>query len=213
MPSHDCQELFSQPSHERLTSARRACKLYRTSFIIIGDNLTSPRRAHGAHEAGKGSSHRGARGTARHLQAARAGASDGSRGPLSGAAARGEGLSQRGQDVPAGRPRSLLARARGAAALIRRAASRAIALDISKEGGDETVLAARSGKGLTCRILGPNSRLAPLELAAIYGLTVGTLANWRAARPRRGPRFVRIGAAIRYRWKDVQKWEARRVSR
>ncbi len=61
------------------------------------------------------------------------------------------------------------------------------------------------------RELRPGDRLTPLELAAIYGLDVGTLANWRAAKPRKGPRFIRVGRAIRYRWEDVRKWEGRRL--
>lgn len=47
------------------------------------------------------------------------------------------------------------------------------------------------------------------ETAAICGLSSRTLRTWRSDGSGKGPAFVRVGAAIRYRASDVQTWIAR----
>jgi predicted DNA-binding transcriptional regulator AlpA len=44
------------------------------------------------------------------------------------------------------------------------------------------------------------------ELALQLGLSEQTLANWRATR--RGPRFVKVGSAVRYLESDIAAWLA-----
>lgn len=39
-------------------------------------------------------------------------------------------------------------------------------------------------------------------------VTVGTLANWRAAKQRRGPPFVKLGRGVLYPVAGVVEWEA-----
>jgi hypothetical protein len=51
----------------------------------------------------------------------------------------------------------------------------------------------------------PLGLLSPPEVARILNVTVPTLANWRSAIPRRGPRFLRCGG-IRYRERDVLEY-------
>lgn len=46
-----------------------------------------------------------------------------------------------------------------------------------------------------------------IELARRWNMNPGTLRNWRTAG--KGPKFIRIGATIRYRASDVKKWEAK----
>lgn len=57
-----------------------------------------------------------------------------------------------------------------------------------------------------------NDLLHPRQVAARYGITPETLANWR--RMGRGPRWVQIGDTKRvmYRLEDVLQWEADRVA-
>jgi predicted DNA-binding transcriptional regulator AlpA len=43
--------------------------------------------------------------------------------------------------------------------------------------------------------------LAPRDVAAVLGVTPHTLSKWRLAG--RGPQYVRLGRAIRYREPDV----------
>lgn len=38
-------------------------------------------------------------------------------------------------------------------------------------------------------------------------VTVGTLANWRGQKKRKGPAFVKFGANVRYPLHEVVKWE------
>lgn len=49
--------------------------------------------------------------------------------------------------------------------------------------------------------------LSPEELVKRWGgaVTTRTLANWRAED--KGPRFMKIGRAVRYRLDEVEKWE------
>jgi predicted DNA-binding transcriptional regulator AlpA len=44
------------------------------------------------------------------------------------------------------------------------------------------------------------------ELSAITHLSVLTLRKWRSLR--RGPRFMKLGGAVRYRVSDVESWLA-----
>lgn len=48
-------------------------------------------------------------------------------------------------------------------------------------------------------------RLTSHELASIWGISPSTLVNWRATG--RGPRFVKIGRAVRYRMSDIIAFE------
>ena len=45
------------------------------------------------------------------------------------------------------------------------------------------------------------------ELAARWGMSSGTLRNWRVFK--RGPRFIRIGRTVRYKLAEVKRWEGR----
>lgn len=57
----------------------------------------------------------------------------------------------------------------------------------------------------------PGSLISDGELAAILGLSVITLRNWRCTG--RGPRWVKIGArAVRYRREDVAQFIAQGAS-
>ncbi len=40
---------------------------------------------------------------------------------------------------------------------------------------------------------------------------VGTLANWRANKPRIGPAFFKVGRGVRYYLSVIKKWEAKHV--
>ena len=57
--------------------------------------------------------------------------------------------------------------------------------------------------------------LTPEQLCARYQglLTSSTLANWRAARPPRGPAFIRIGKLIFYPRRLVEVWELKNMVR
>lgn len=46
----------------------------------------------------------------------------------------------------------------------------------------------------------------PKQVANYLQVPVKTLAQWRYLGT--GPRFVRIGRFVRYRWADVEKWLA-----
>ena len=48
----------------------------------------------------------------------------------------------------------------------------------------------------------------PQGLAAYLGLPIGTLYRWRASRPRRGPKALKVGRHLRYRKCDVDLWLA-----
>ncbi len=42
------------------------------------------------------------------------------------------------------------------------------------------------------------------EVASITGLSVASVRRWRLLR--RGPRYLKIGAAVRYKPEDVSSW-------
>ena len=44
------------------------------------------------------------------------------------------------------------------------------------------------------------------EVAEYLGIPVRTLAEWRHYR--KGPRHLRVGRYVRYRWADVEEWLA-----
>lgn len=48
------------------------------------------------------------------------------------------------------------------------------------------------------------------QVADFLGTTVDTLANWRYRGV--GPRFVKVGGIVRYRWADVHAWVESRVA-
>jgi len=47
--------------------------------------------------------------------------------------------------------------------------------------------------------------LTTLELAERWGVSPGTLRNWRLYK--RGPRFLKFGNLVRYSMTDIRKWE------
>ncbi|WP_084817352.1 helix-turn-helix transcriptional regulator [Gordonia sp. HS-NH1] len=47
------------------------------------------------------------------------------------------------------------------------------------------------------------------ETGAVCGLSPRTLRTWRTDGSGKGPAFVRVGGAIRYRASDVQTWISR----
>lgn len=49
----------------------------------------------------------------------------------------------------------------------------------------------------------------PPALAKRWGIEVGTLENWRCCKPRKGPRYVKIGGRIKYRLQDVVAYETK----
>lgn len=58
--------------------------------------------------------------------------------------------------------------------------------------------------------------LTPRELSKRTGLRVDYLSNWRVRRnfgEEIGPDFVKIGGLVRYRVKDVERWEATHAQR
>ena len=56
------------------------------------------------------------------------------------------------------------------------------------------MLAAQQGTGL----------VGEFEVAHLTGMSIGTVRRWRLRK--QGPRFIKIGAAVRYRTADVEKW-------
>jgi predicted DNA-binding transcriptional regulator AlpA len=58
---------------------------------------------------------------------------------------------------------------------------------------------------------------SPRELAELYGIQQGTLAQWRLrdkrdpASPARGPRFVKFGRLVRYPAAAVREWLSQRA--
>lgn len=49
--------------------------------------------------------------------------------------------------------------------------------------------------------------LTPDDLARMWQVSVGTIANWRTNK--KGPEFVRIGGLVRYNPTAVQAWLAK----
>jgi predicted DNA-binding transcriptional regulator AlpA len=50
----------------------------------------------------------------------------------------------------------------------------------------------------------PTALLNEHDLARLTGLSVASVRRWRLLR--QGPRFLKIGAAVRYKPKDVSAW-------
>lgn len=42
------------------------------------------------------------------------------------------------------------------------------------------------------------------EVAEMTGMSIGSVRRWRLRK--QGPRFIKIGAAVRYRTADVERW-------
>lgn len=51
--------------------------------------------------------------------------------------------------------------------------------------------------------------LTDSQIEAKYGVSRKTLANWRVKGE--GPKFVKLGAAVRYRSEDIQSWIDSRI--
>lgn len=51
-------------------------------------------------------------------------------------------------------------------------------------------------------------RLTPVDVAERLGVAVGTLANWRSQG--RGPKWLSVEGAIRYRSEDIEEYERSR---
>ena len=51
--------------------------------------------------------------------------------------------------------------------------------------------------------------LTPRDVADIYGLNIGTLANMRFHKI--GPRYIKAGRKVLYRIEDIESWLARNV--
>ncbi|MBT2401269.1 AlpA family transcriptional regulator [Streptomyces sp. ISL-100] len=50
----------------------------------------------------------------------------------------------------------------------------------------------------------PRSLATPDEVAMFLGLPTQTLAQWRYLA--KGPRSIKVGRHVRYRWTDVERW-------
>jgi predicted DNA-binding transcriptional regulator AlpA len=63
-------------------------------------------------------------------------------------------------------------------------------------------------------IVGSGQRVEPLlsegEVAAICGLTASAIRRWRLLG--KGPRYIKVGSAVRYRLEDVNNWLETRPS-
>jgi predicted DNA-binding transcriptional regulator AlpA len=61
---------------------------------------------------------------------------------------------------------------------------------------------------------GGSQRIEPLlsehDVAAICGLSDAAVRRWRLLR--KGPRYIKVGSAVRYRLSDVQAWLESRPS-
>jgi Helix-turn-helix domain len=49
----------------------------------------------------------------------------------------------------------------------------------------------------------------PEEVSEYLRVTVKTLKNWRSLRT--GPRYLKAGGRVRYRWADVERWHDQRA--
>lgn len=53
--------------------------------------------------------------------------------------------------------------------------------------------------------------LTPDDLARMWQVSVGTIANWRT--DKKGPEFIRIGGLVRYSPAAVQAWLAKQPTK
>lgn len=51
-----------------------------------------------------------------------------------------------------------------------------------------------------------NALMTEVEVAQHLKLAINTLQNWRSQDPSRGPAFVKLGRAVRYRLEDVEAY-------
>ena len=56
----------------------------------------------------------------------------------------------------------------------------------------------------THEVLRHKGLLSPEQLAEYLGVPLATVYRWRARKT--GPRGLRVGRHVRYRWADVQAW-------
>ena len=56
----------------------------------------------------------------------------------------------------------------------------------------------------------PQDLLTEREVARITGMSVATVRRWRLFR--QGPTYIKIGAAVRYKPKDISAWLESRPS-
>jgi predicted DNA-binding transcriptional regulator AlpA len=57
-----------------------------------------------------------------------------------------------------------------------------------------------------------NTLLNEHDVARVTGLSIASVRRWRLLR--RGPKYLKIGAAVRYKPKDISAWlECRRIRR
>jgi predicted DNA-binding transcriptional regulator AlpA len=54
--------------------------------------------------------------------------------------------------------------------------------------------------------------LTTSELAQVFRLAPATLKDWRCRRGM-GPRFIKVGRAVRYRMRDVETWLKKQTAR
>lgn len=59
---------------------------------------------------------------------------------------------------------------------------------------------------MSCPVLreGRQPLAEPDAVASHLGVTVKTLTQWRWRKT--GPRWLKVGGAVRYRWEDIEKW-------
>jgi len=52
-----------------------------------------------------------------------------------------------------------------------------------------------------------NQTLTPEQLSARWGVSVGTLANWRVETVSKGPKFVKNFGKVLYKLSDIKTYE------
>ena len=57
----------------------------------------------------------------------------------------------------------------------------------------------------------PVQYLTPEDLAAMWQVSAGTIANWRTNK--KGPEFIRIGGLVRYSPEAVSAWLAKQPTK
>lgn len=81
---------------------------------------------------------------------------------------------------------------------------------IEEESRPITMIARTDTEPDTKKELTPKLFLKSSEVEEIYGISAGTLANWRSEM--RGPRYHKVGGVVRYKVEDVDKYmESKKV--
>lgn len=52
----------------------------------------------------------------------------------------------------------------------------------------------------------PDDLLTTAQVAKLTGIAENTLRRWRSDNDDRGPEYVRMGRAVRYRRRDIEAW-------